>query len=349
MTHIYLSTFITGFKDVVVDNLTRHVDISKINLLLDGLIVYKTETDIKQIKKINYLNNTFALLKRLDKYNSQSVDKMLGSVLVDNSIFKTISRYVTGRKSFRIIVSKENQLISANKGLLKSIEGKISKNKNLRLNRLKPDIEFWLLIRSEGEAFFCMRLTKKPNQEKYLEKGELRPELASILCLISEPQDDDIFMDPFCGHGSIPIQRLFIPNCKHQEIIASDNNPELVGKLKGKIKQLKKKNTVKNFTIKNFDALNLSSLPDNLVNKIVTDPPWGLYASKIVNIDKFQNNMMCEFYRIIAKNGILVILAKKEIFDKTLQSNKDKFKLIKEYTTLVSGQKASAYKIQVTK
>lgn len=349
MTHIYLSTFITGFKDVVADNLSKHVDIPKIDLLLDGLIVYQTRTDIKQIKQINYLNNTFASLKRFGKHNSQSVDKMLGSILTDNSIYKTTSRYITGRNSFRIIVSKENQLISANKGLLKSIEEKISKNINLRLNRLKPDIEFWLLIRSEGEAFFCMRLTKKPNQEKYLEKGELRPELASILCLISEPQDDDIFMDPFCGHGSIPIQRLFIPNCKYQEIIASDINQKLVNKLKAKIRKLQKRKTAKNFKIKNCDAFNLTSLSDSSINKIVTDPPWGLYDRKIDNVERFQNNMLIEFHRVLVENGILVVLAKKEIFDKALQGNKDKFKLLKEYSTLVSGQKASVYKIQTVK
>ena len=349
MTYVYISTFITGFKDIVVDNLSRQINISKIDLVLDGLVVYRTKTDIKQIKKINYLNNTFLLLKRFDKRDSRLVNKMLKSVLIDNSLYKTIMHYVTTRNSFRVIVSKENQFVSANKWLLKSIEKKISKYRNLRLDRSNPDIEFWLLIRSEGEAFFCMRLTKKPNQEKYLEKGELRPELASILCLISEPQDDDIFLDPFCGHGSIPVQRLFIPNCKYKKIIASDTNPELVSKLKGKVKQLEKTKTVKNFIIKNFDALRLSSLLDSSVNKIVTDPPWGLYASKIDNINKFQNSMMCEFYRILTKNGILVILTKKEIFDKILQSHKDKFKLVKEYTTLVSGQKASVYKIQVTK
>ena len=111
MSHTYLSTFITGFKDVVADNLSKHINISQIDLLLDGLIVYKTETDIKQIKKISYLNNTFALFKRFGKRDGQSVDKMLKSVLTDNSIYKTIPYYITGRNSFRIIVSKENQFI----------------------------------------------------------------------------------------------------------------------------------------------------------------------------------------------------------------------------------------------
>ena len=219
MNHTYLSTFIIGFNKVIKNNLSLSIKISKVDLLLDGLIVYQSSADIKQISKVNYLNNTFAVLKKFNKSNTKSIDKMLKDILSDNKIFKVIPKYVSKRSSFRIIISKENQLVSTNRGLLKSIEDKISRNRNFYPNRLKPEIEFWLLMRSEGMAFFCMRLTKKPNQEKYLEKGELRPELASILCLISEPKDDDIFMDPFCGYGAIPIQRLFVPGCKHKEII----------------------------------------------------------------------------------------------------------------------------------
>lgn len=347
--HRYISTFTTGFRDVIENNLPKHTDKLKIDLLLDGLILYNTNSDIGQIKKISYLNNTFILLKRFRKHDNQSVNKMLKNVLTDKYIYKTISQYINVPKSFRLIVSRENQFISANKDLIKNIENMLSKNKHLKLNRLLPDIEFWLLIRSEGETFFCMRLTKKLNQEKYLEKGELRPELASILCLISEPQDNDVFMDPFCGHGAIPIQRLFIPNCNYQKIIASDSNSMLISGLRSKLSRLAKKKKIINFSIENFDALNLKSLSNNSIDKIVTDPPWGLRASKIDDIEKFQNSMMHEFHRVLTKDSMVVILAKKEIFDKTLQNNQDKFRLIKEYTTIVSGQKASVYKLQAIK
>jgi tRNA (guanine6-N2)-methyltransferase len=349
MNHLYLSTFITGFKDVVVKNLSEHINISKIDLILDGLIVYQTNFKIEKIKKINYLNNTFILFKKFGQKDCQSTNQMLKSILKGDYIYEKIFYYIKSKKSFRIIISKENQLISVNKNLLKKIEDRIKKNKNLKLDRSRPDIEFWLLIRSEGVAFFCMRLTKKPNQEKYLEKGELRPELASIFCLVSEPQSNDIFLDPFCGHGSIPIQRLFIPGCEYKQIIASDNSRDLINKLENKIEKIKKRKTIKNFIIKLSDALNLSFLLNNSINKIVTDPPWGLRASKIDNINEFQDKMMNEFQRILCRGGILVILAKKEIFDKVLEKNQRHFELIKEYTTLVSGQKASLYKLRVIK
>lgn len=349
MNDTYLSTFITGFGDVVKNNLSKHLKISKINLLLDGLIVYQTSVDIGQLRKINYLNNTFVVLKKFSKSKEITINSMLRNILSDESIFKIVLKHVNKRSSFRIIVSKENQLVSIDRRLLKNIEDKLSRNRNLHPNRLKPDIEFWLLLRSEGVAFFCMRLTKKPNQEKYLEKGELRPELASLLCLISEPQNNDIFMDPFCGYGSIPIQRLFIPSVKYQEIMAFDKDPELIARLKLKIKQLQKKKTVKRFTIKNFNVLDLQFLPDSLVTKIVTDPPWGLRASNIKDIERFYGKMMDEFYRVLGQGGVLVILAKKEVFDKILGKYSGRFKLFKEYTTLVSGQKASVYKIRIIK
>ena len=55
-----------------------------------------------------------------------------------------------------------------------------------------------------------MRLTKHKAYEKILHKGELRPELSHILCSISEPDADDIFLDPFCGSGTILQESLLM-------------------------------------------------------------------------------------------------------------------------------------------
>lgn len=345
MIHTYLSTFITGFKDVIKNHLPEAIDISQIVLLWDGLVIYKTSADVDQIKKINYLNNSFVLLKRFRQSN-QSVDRMMRDILSDRELNEVVRHYIKNKSSFRVIVSRENQIISVNKELVRKIEQKISRNKYLMPNRAKPDIEFWLLIRSEEEAFFGIRVTKKPNQEKYLEKGELRPELASILCLLSEPRDDDVFLDPFCGSGAIPIQRLLMPNCRYKKIIASDKDPEIIKKLKAKVGRSKNKS----FVVKNLDVLNQKSFAGNSIDKIVTDPPWGLHFDKIGNIERFYSDMIENFYRILKGGGILiVIIAKKEIFQKVLGNNIDKFILLKEYSTLVSGQKAGVYKMRVSK
>ena len=53
----YFSTFITGFSDVVRETLKKQLPDIKIDLLLDGLIAYRTEADIPAIQKIPFFNS----------------------------------------------------------------------------------------------------------------------------------------------------------------------------------------------------------------------------------------------------------------------------------------------------
>jgi ubiquinone/menaquinone biosynthesis C-methylase UbiE len=66
-----------------------------------------------------------------------------------------------------------------------------------------------------------------------------------------------------------------------------------------------------------------------------------------LNLERFYEDMLKEFSRILKKDGILVILtAQKELLEIILSKFPDQFLLIKRLDTLVSGQKAGAFKIK---
>lgn len=339
----YASTFVSGLQEPVKDALLKQIpDIHIINLC-DGLIIYSTNASVEKIKKIRYFNNTFLVLKMFRNYND-SVEGMIKSAIKINDIESMISHLLGNRKhSYRIITSKENTLVSVNNDLLKSMERKLSAIPMLYVDRLKPQLEFWFLLRSEKVGFFMMRLTKKASTEKRLNKGELRPELCDMLCLISEVNKNDIFLDPFCGYGAIPIARASM--LQYNMILASDNNSEKVQKLKEKVKQIYKSQK-SNIIIRKLDALSLSPFKDCYIDKIVTDPPWGIYEDVGMEIECFYDRMIKEMYRVLKMDGIIVILtAKKTELERVLIGFQHKLKVINKYNILVSGKKASIYKI----
>jgi len=106
-------------------------------------------------------------------------------------------------QSFRVVFSKENELISVNKERLARIENKIARLNDLTIDRANPDFEFWFLERSEGTKLTGARITKHPDYKTVLDKGQLRPELAELLCIVSDPQKNDVVLDPFAGSGAI--------------------------------------------------------------------------------------------------------------------------------------------------
>ena len=81
------------------------------------------------------------------------------------------------------------------------------------------------------------------------------------------------------------------------------------------------------------------------MNKIITDPPWGIYKEDKRDYVEFYSKVLREFERVLIPNGIAVILtARKDGFIKALKSMPN-LNLEKDYHILVSGKKAGVYKL----
>ena len=333
----FFSTFISGFGDLIKQELPKKLPNLKVNKLLDGLITYQSTSPVIQIKDLRFFNNSFIFLHQFSgdiEFNPSGLIKRL----LKEFDFELISIHVPQKQqSFRIVISQENQIISIDKSMLNKLEKRIQQSTRLDVDRSSPDIEFWLLIRREDLVLFGLRISKHTAYKKTLRPGELRPQLAYLLCLLSEPKKRDKVLDPFCGYGAIVLERAkYFP---YSQIYAGDKDTKLIQELIRKSKGLEK------MEIKKWDALDLKSIPDNSINKIITDPPWGIYE-QVGNLTKFYQQMLNEFGRVLIKSGEIIILSSaKSEFESVLKLNSH-FNLLNQYHILVSGKKAGVYKLQ---
>lgn len=337
----YYSTFITGFSEVVKQALLSRIKDVKIDLLSDGLVIYKTSADTDTIKQLRFFNNSFLLLQQFPKLGANPINEMFRQVIRNKSLISVIHNYIPMKNTaFRVMATIENQFVSMDKNLLGKLESIISQEKGLILNRSKPDIEFLFAVRREGYGLFGLRLTRHTSYEKILEKGEIYPELAHILCLISEPKADDAFLDPFCGSGAIPLARA--KGFPYKTIYASDIEKVFVDKVRNKANNLKSK-----VVVEQCNALKLRNISNNSIDKVVTDPPWGIYLGKELNLEQFYQDMLMELWRVLRPDGLLVVMvANKDLFETVLDKFSDKLGLLIRFDTLVSGQKAGVFKIK---
>jgi len=333
----YLSTFISGFQEIIKEMSLKYLNPLKINEILDGAIIYDSTANINTIRQLKFFNNSFLIL---DNFKADlDFNKMFDKILLSEGIFsKVLSNLGKKDKDFRIMFSNENEFVSFDKSKLVNLERKIikeSKNK-LRLNIYDPDFEFWFLKRRE-KSFFLLRFTN--NLRNKLEKGELKKELTFILNYLSEPKKQDIFIDPFAGYGSIVLSRA--ENFPAKLIIINDLEKKYNGFWNKKLDSLKNLKLIR----KNSNALNLISEKENSIDKIVTDPPWGEYKL-ITNKEEFYINMLKEFVRILKKEGIIILLMNRDDSFKDIIDKFNNLKLIKKIDILVSGKKASVYKLK---
>lgn len=297
----YFSTFIPGLGDVVVSQLKKQLLNFKQEFLSDGLVIYSSDSDIAKIKQLRFLNNSFLKLNEDLRFP-----------------------YKLG-ETFRVVFSKENELAKINRERLSRIEDKVARINSLEINRANPDFEVWFLERSEGVKLIGLRLTKHPDYKTILAKGQLRPELANLLCLIADVGSEDVVLDPFAGSGAISDE---CRNFLHKEIIAGDIS-------------------LRNERIVKIDATKMSSVLDKTIDKIVTDPPWGVSVGVNLDLPSFYSQMLGEFYRVLKPDGVAVVLiGDKELFEAVLEKYFNKFNLENKYDILVSGKKAAIYKLR---
>ena len=338
----YFSTYLSGVSEVIETALKNSISDVNIKMIDDTFVLFESSQSLEKICNLRFLNNTYLYLGSFNfvSNNTKSINNLFKQATNDPNIQKGLRDYYAEKKvSLRIIVSFDNQMVSPDKNILTKLENRILENTNLRIERSLPDSEIWFVIRHQGDAYMGIRITRHGNYEKILQKGQLRPEIAHIMSLISQPESDDVFLDPFCGFGSIPIERS--TSFPYKRIIASD-----IDKIKIDFVHEKLQGNTKDFNLLTMDATNMKEINEGSINKIVTDPIWGVNQGIGIDLSIFYSDLLKEFYRILQDNGLAVLLLSREgPFIDTLKKYDTKFKLVCDYKILVAGQKATIYKL----
>ena len=326
----FISSFITGFQHVVEKNLPQILAGVKILHVFDGLIHYQYAGDSHNLDKIIYFNNTFFVLKTM-KGEGLNFPSLVGAVSSEKKY------YLINKGTFRVRFQNENQFVKVDKNISKKAEETVLHNSKLHLDRLSPTTEIWYSIRREGFAFCGQLISKREFTEKNLNKGELRPEIAYLICCYADLNQDDVVAEPFCGYGSIPVQ--LIKKFRFQKLFASDIDKEKIS-INMQKKQLKDNPQI---DLSVNDAFVLPQIIDRSVDVVITDPPWG-YFEQIDDIGEFYKKMFTSFKRILKENGRMIILSarKDEIEKAALEMN---VQILSSLHTLVNGKKASLYKM----
>lgn len=325
----YISTFTTGFSEVVAEALAKLLPGSRVLKVYDGLVDYTYEGKEENVEKVIIFNNSFLVIRKYQGRNCEMTS------MVRNII--SLNRLPVSRKTFRIRYSENNQFVGMNKSYTRQIEEKICRLTSARIDRVSPQIEYWFIKRSENVGFFCRLLKKRKFTEKNLNKGELRPEFAYLMCILGDLNKSTIVMDAFAGYGAIPKQVL--KYFRFNKLYVSDIDSECVANMSHFFKNKQ------NVSVKLRNALNMQDIEDGAIDVIITDPPWGYYE-QIDDIQQFYIDMLKEFRRVIKSNGKLIILSarKDELESAILKQN---HRVEKKYDTLVNGKKASVYVVNM--
>lgn len=333
MKYRYFGTFVPGAEEVVSAMIKESGAGASILRLMSGAAEFELEAEARL--PLPYLNNLFRVLYRAQaKPDKAGLEKFLRA-LPGREADWPAARSGRGRaKSFRVVTSCQNQLTGVSKAAKEALENRLARETGMGVDRSLPDLEFWVLARREGSAYFLKRLTRHQAYDKLLHPGELHPELAYLLCWLAGPAKT--VADPFCGYGAIPAQwRSWFG---YERLWGFDLNEEALAYAKEKVRP------GPGVVLERRDAFTLGeALGPGSLDAIVTDPPWGLYQGVDMPLEEFYSRMLEQFALALKPGGRAVALTagKREL--EAALAKTPALALEARYDILASGKKAGIF------
>jgi len=215
------------------------------------------------------------------------------------------SRMVTSRESIlSSVVVEQNKLVSGGTEIcFISTKNKILIGQTLAVQPFKE-----LSKRDFG----------RPNRDDF--SGMIPPKLAQIMINLARSNDkkfyDKLFLDPFCGSGTI-IMEAYLMGFKN--IIGSDLSDKAVNDSQKNMEwiiDLKKKNISDiNMTIFQSDVLKIEDrLKENSISYIVCEPYLGPargfqdFSKIVVDLNRFYSEALFIFERLLKHDGRIVMI-----------------------------------------
>lgn len=308
----------------------------------NGLLHIKIKNP-KNIFKLRTIEDVFSIIKKV-KVDQKLDEKNLKEIASNLPPFETHLKFHRDRlqkyaktTTFRVITRVTTKQNFKRNHLEKIFEKEIRKRYNFQWKKTKdnPQLEFWLTL-TEKFLYFTLRITDMDFRQAEYKKehipGSLRPSVAAAMVILSDPKDEDTFLDPMCGAGTILIERALFG--RYKQLLGGDNSKEAIRACRINIG-----NKYKPIKIRKWDATKLP-LEKNSVDKIVSNLPFGKQYKRGEKIGNLYRGLFDESTRVLNANGKIVLLSNQKRLIRNIVEEFDDLKLVKVNKIVLLGQKA---------
>ncbi len=253
-----------------------------------------------------------------------------------------IARLLEHDRHFRVMFSRDGRPVPAPRAVRDRMERTIQRASGRPTRNRDADAEIWVSLRREGFALLLFRRLRNRARSADRPKGMLAPELGALLCRYSDPSPEDVFLDPFCGHGGIFLERM---RWKYRLAFAIDRDDRLVSALKERL--ARRSGTWRKRTyVRSGNGASLEGFDSGFITAIVTDPPWGEYDGSLGSVETLYSAFLTSAARVLASRGRLILLAGRDVaVPEILAPLSSSLEMEASHDMLVSGKKATLYKL----
>jgi 23S rRNA G2445 N2-methylase RlmL len=320
----YFATFVSGTQEIISKRLSLFPNAElTVESVEDGLVHFSSDLTPNQLTELRFFNNVFGLLG--DFGSLPTIDAAAKAAV------KTDMSALPPKAGFMIHTRMGNQTAGLKE--LQALQQAVADANGGMPDSFRPELELLLWLRADGRALWGWQLPRPGFKTRKLEPGELRPELCHIMGLLAGLDKKQAVLDPFAGYGAIVRECLQGFHCT--EVIGVEYNEHLVPHLK----------SIPHLIAKHGDAARLPHVETRSIDRVITDPPWGKFEPATPeHLEHLYYESFIQMHRVLRAKGCIVLVTSVGFIGKI--ASEVGFTIEKEYNILVSGQKASMYKLR---
>ena len=314
----------------------------------NGIVVFHYDGDPKDVLQLRTTEDVFMQVLSVNKMARGRRDLIQVTEMVQQgeAFGQAMNDFLRFRKyskppTFRVISRKYGK----HDYRRKDFERAVLQGLERRYPRWTPvadggQVEVWANLLG-SQLLIGARLTDRTMRHRFQKMVELpaslRPSVAAAMVHLSEPNKDDVFVDPMCGSGTILLERLAAG--PYRRLYGGDIDPKRVEATKKNIFQ---KAWVKGALLRQWDA---TELPLNTyeVDKVVTNLPFGKQIGRGQNLRKLYEGFFAELTRVLKPNGRAILFTSEYDLLKETMRQQPKLEVVRGYSIAVLGQWGRIY------
>ncbi|MFC1717448.1 methyltransferase domain-containing protein [Candidatus Poribacteria bacterium] len=307
----YYTQVVPGLERVAWKEIRAKLDDVELIAEEKGRLLFRYAGDPRDLLYLRSVENAYAFIRHIrgvtrSRKSLGEVFKRVKSADVQTAmaLHKRAHRS-KGKKrlTFRVITSKLGRHNFRRVDLQQAAETALVDKYGWRINRQNPTLEFRMDL-EESDALFGLRLTDETTRQRSYKiahlPASLKPTVAYCMVLLSEPSPTDVFVDPMCGAGTIPIERAFFG--PYDKITGGDISEDIVMSAKSNVEASRRSIDLE---LWNVSAM---PLPDHSVDRIVCNLPFGKRIGSQTENQRLYSSFFKEMVRVLKPGGKAVLL-----------------------------------------
>lgn len=312
----------------------------------NGIVLFDYPGDPRDVLALRTADDVFLLAQRHDHLSRDWKDlRTLAEAIEAEGVLEAPLKRLAKAldvilpATFRVVARKEGQ---HNYRRLDVEQAAVRAVSNAYAGRLKfkeedAQVEMWVNVL--GSHLLCgLRLTDREMRHRSYKTrhlpASLRPSVAAAMVFLTEPVEDDIFVEPMCGAGTIAAERRHAGPCKL--LLAGDLSQPAIQAARRNVSAHAPTALVR------WDATRLP-ISDASVTKAAVNLPFGKKIGSAQSIKRLYPAFFREMQRVLAGRGVLVVLSSEYDLVRESLRNTPELVVDRGYSVSVLGQWGRIY------